>query len=338
MLHPGVEQLVISSVPRNLSFQDLDLQDTMKGVIAAAVLLLGCTSCAAIMPKVSGRTCITGPQQPAEAAAAGFNCLVFYDDFTSESTIDRGITNAPGFNWYPGAILGGGSEPSSDYSVFDSVLTISTQPTPGGAPGLHTIVPTSPTNYVGHTFHAPFYIEYKIATNRATAPGETGTAPCGIGGSLVTRYGWPTVWMEDATMVLAKTNQTNLSGKYAEIDGPYEFYVGCNGEESGEWSPEANVHYWTNWNAYNAGCTNTIMPSGTWSDTTFHVTGALIKTMARGDGTGSVTFYQDGSQIARCTWTSGQPLQSVEKAHFVVFLNSGIGWALHVDYVGIWVP
>jgi len=58
---------------------------------ALVALLLSCSTALAVC----------GPDKaPAPAAAHGFTCEVFWDDFTSSSTVDLGNTRAPGFKWY----------------------------------------------------------------------------------------------------------------------------------------------------------------------------------------------------------------------------------------------
>lgn len=59
-------------------------------VIAAFLFMLGPLHAQQCGPDIA----------PAQAAAHGFTCEVFWDDFTSSSTVDLADTRAPGFKWY----------------------------------------------------------------------------------------------------------------------------------------------------------------------------------------------------------------------------------------------
>src|SRR6266550_3028759 len=49
----------------------------------------------------TGGTCGPDPAPP-QAAALGYTCEVFWDNFTSLSTIDTTSSHVNGFKWYPG--------------------------------------------------------------------------------------------------------------------------------------------------------------------------------------------------------------------------------------------
>lgn len=74
----------------------------------------------------SGFACASNVTAPAAASAAGFDNLVFCDDFNSSSTIDVNATGNQGFNWYTALPRWFGSHtPASDYSLSNSVITLS---------------------------------------------------------------------------------------------------------------------------------------------------------------------------------------------------------------------
>lgn len=62
---------------------------------------------------------------PAQAQAAGYVSLIFNDDFTSAATFDASHSGAPGFNWYLDRLNGWVPASMSEFSIVNSVLTIS---------------------------------------------------------------------------------------------------------------------------------------------------------------------------------------------------------------------
>lgn len=304
-------------------------------VICVGLFLCRCASDSG----VGAGGCALGVSQPAPASEASLNCLRFYDDFAGgTNTIDTNATGRPGFNWYPQNFFRVPATPSSDYDVSDSVLNVNEQPVPGGV-GLQSVGPISfmQNESVGYEVKAPFYIEFKIAVNKSLAPGATGTGGCGVGQkAAVTRYSWPTIWLEDASLLFDQTNQTTTGGNRAEID-VLEFYVGCGGMAPGTWDQQANIHDWSAWNAIGNDSPHHVNWGSTWDDTTYHTVGVLVKTAVIGGGTGSATWYFDGSQMQQITWLEGGALSSTETSSYDIIMNPGYGtWPIHVSYVQVW--
>lgn len=306
-----------------------------------ALIVLAWLLCSSfgIVPAGGGGGCTSEISQPSPASGASLNCLSFYDDFASTNTIDTAATGQPGFNLYPQNYFGIGNTSTGDYSVSNSTLTITNavQTAPGGI-GLQTAAPksVSPNIPIGYQIKAPFYVEIKFATNKSLAPGSLATGPCGVGGMVGARYSWPTLWMQDVSLLFDQTNQTTTGGNRAEID-LLEFYVGCNGMTAGTWDQLANIHIWTAWNTIGPDSTHHVSWGSTWDDMTYHTLGVLVKTAVMGGGTGSATWYFDGSQVQQITWASGGSLSPVETSAFDLIMNPGHStWPIHVDYVQVW--
>jgi hypothetical protein len=287
-------------------------------------------------------SCITGVSQPALAAAQGFNCLAFYDNFASSDTIDTAGAGASGYNWYPqNFFMNFGASgfnytgtPQSDYSVASNTLTVSD--TPGAGMGLNTAGPTqiSPQTYGGRVFNtgtAGYYIKFKLADNWSLEPGAQRLGECNVGGPIEQRYYGGAVWMQPLPLFYAQTTHTSAPGLYGEID-LFENVL-TNGCSGGTVAPDMNVHYWTDWDDYNEGCQNAVSPAGPWDGVTFHTEEDVILPSS------GVTFYHDGSQIASCSWSAGSTLaNSLTNSPQVLVIAPGLGWPMLIQDVEIWTP
>ncbi len=107
--------------------------------------------------------------QPPGARAAGYDKLVFYDDFDSYSTIDMTNSQSGNFNWYLAEWFshGGIALSPSDFSISGSVLTLSEQ-------NLTTAFDTNPQipdNFHGTVFGGGAYIEARFKFDRSLGIG-----------------------------------------------------------------------------------------------------------------------------------------------------------------------
>jgi hypothetical protein len=74
--------------------------------------------------------------------------------------------------------------------------------------------------------------------------------------------------------------------------------------------------------------------------TQYHTWGVLVVPMARGGGTGSLTWYVDGAVSGTpITWTgSGQLGYLIESMMFQINFGAAYNTTLNVDYIGVWTP
>jgi beta-glucanase (GH16 family) len=271
-------------------------------------------------PAVQGTTsnCTAEAQAPSAAAAAGFTKLAFCDDFDSISTIDADTTGAPGYKWYTRQPFGRGRTPQSDYSVADSVLTITDD---NGVNFGITTMDTQTGNGSAWNFG---YFEARISSDLKTAPEMAN--------------GWPSFWSNSAYHLLRETPQTG--GTFAELD----FFENPRNDVNGfagtinEWDKANSIHY------RNANVLAHV--SVDWRQ--WHTVGVLWVR-------GRVTWYLDGKQILDQRYSpNGRPRPSAVEQHLYpvpsgtlsplddekmgmqIILGSGKGWPMYVDWVRVW--
>jgi hypothetical protein len=119
-------------------------------------------------------------QQPAvrPMIAAGFNSVIFFDDFDTTATIDLANSQANGFKWYLANWFTAGSQATNanNVSVANSVLTI------GGGSGVGpTIVSAFDTGvtdaFKGTVFGTGGYFEIRMKFDPSLNGGSAGGAP-----------------------------------------------------------------------------------------------------------------------------------------------------------------
>jgi len=109
-------------------------------------------------------------------ALSTLNRTSFFDDFNSLSTIDLNNTKASNFQWFLNNfwttwITTTPVSPSNWFAISaPSILTISPNTHGGSAMMMMSTVETSPGNFVGQTFRAPFLLEFKIAYPSSSPP------------------------------------------------------------------------------------------------------------------------------------------------------------------------
>lgn len=112
---------------------------------------------------------------PKQVALAGYRTKVFYDDFTSLSTIDTTNSQDSGFNWYIQPWFGNQDVTSSDnINIAGSILTLG-----GGTsnlPSLVTGTSTASTYQIGTAFGGGAYFEARIAVNTSVVAGTNSPA------------------------------------------------------------------------------------------------------------------------------------------------------------------
>ena len=185
---------------------------------------------ALILPHRSRAQVCSAPIPPPQATGAGFNTLVFNDNFGVDSVARSGQTS--GFNWYP---LGNNSLPFADIQVNTTTGTLTiTSDTSGFSYGVGTISKNAPTT----GFWKQGYFECQM---QYSPTGHTTGA-------------WPAFWSFDTTTIGTLLSNGTTFG---ELDFLEAFPGGTEGATSGNNGVTllTTVHQWTS-----NGVTNT--PSG----------------------------------------------------------------------------
>jgi hypothetical protein len=272
---------------------------------------------------------------PAAAAAAGFNTLVFEDDFTTADTIAPAPSTASGYKWYwsfdgaadlwsvattatAASISNGNTGGGSNASPHGGILTLTGPGAPNDAlvtvPGgaLNNGSAVLPAEGDGNWSHAYFeaYIQFQI----------DGT------GTSVESTGWPAFWSwsVEGLREYGFGGSSLSAPAESEIDF-METYGTIFGNTPGNWT--ATMHQWPA-NASSDGDTQ-------HTDSEWHTYGCLWT--STGSGTGQVKFYFDGSQGDSTVDTgTGQTQFSLESMSQFMILGTGKSWDMNVDWVRVW--
>ena len=279
---------------------------------------------------------------PGPAAAAGFNTLVFEDDFTTSNTIAPTQSAAAGYKWYwsfatvaPGwtvatsataaSIANGNSGGGANASAHGGILTV-TGPDlaqegsdgPNGQ-GLITVPGASlnngnavlPAEGDGCWSHAYFeaYLQFKIDGNVSTDPSN----------------GWPAFWSWSVQGLhgFGFGSSSLTAANYTEIDF-MESYGSIFNDTPGTWT--ATMHRWPGGSASDG--------DNNMTDDNWHTYGCLWT--STGNGTGQVQFFFDGTQVDKVPTGTNQTQFSLESMAQFLILGSGQNWNLNVDWVHVW--
>jgi len=254
---------------------------------------------------------------PAAAAGAGYTNLVFDDEFNSINTIDVNNTGAPGYNWYVQLPFGGGTVPSSAYTVSNGVLVL--------AYGDHSASwALSTWNCAGNTGHAFRYGYFEARVHFDPTLGTNAAY-------------WPAFWSFPIDHTCGSASHWN------ELDF-FEAYTGGFASYSGAFV--GTVHDWTYNGSYiNCQNANNYTPTSVdWNQ--WHILGCLWKP-------GQISWYLDNNLLetqyysatgtpnpcANCTSGSGcaTGLFSVmDSESNLVILGSSEHWPMYVDWVHAW--
>jgi hypothetical protein len=268
----------------------------------------------------AGSNCDSGTAAPAAAQSAGFNDLVFCDDFNSTSTIDVNGSGSSGYNWYTNLPFGWGQTQASAYSVSDSVLTVTSTGSTANW-GLSTMDPKTGN---GHTWIFG-YMEARISFDPTLGPQSTG---------------FPAVWAFSAHHV--RSNNTDI---WPEMD-IFEANTPKNESYSGDfWG---TLHQWQNSSTINYQSSNNRQSTNVdWSQ--WHTVASLWVQ-------GQVTWYLDGVPLMTQQYSSQAPpsplanttnginptpagvfnILDTQNPGMELILGSGSGWPLKVDWVRVW--
>lgn len=276
-------------------------------------------SAADTSPVFQGTTgnCTASANAPSPAAAAGFTKTVFCDDFDSLSTIDVNTTGAPGYNWYTRLPRREGRTPQSDYSVANSVLSVT-------APNTYNFALTSMDVQTGNGNAWTFgYFEARLSFDPNAAP-KSG--------------GWPAWWSNSAYHL--RYDPPGHSGHYMELD----FFEGNTTVRT---QFAGTLHEWANNGAIHYQNSNYIPPvKVNWAN--WHTVGVLWVP-------GKIDWYLDGKKLEEQKYSANglpQPLArtmirgpepvglfsslDTEKLGEQMILGSAQGWPLNVDWIRVW--
>jgi len=274
---------------------------------------------AAARPPVQGTTsnCTAAAEAPSVAAEAGFSKLVFCDDFDSLSTIDVKTTGAPGFNWYTRQPFGRGRTPESDYSVANSVLSVTDNNNYNWG-----IASMDPKTRSGNAWTFG-YFEARLSIDPDAAPNGPG---------------WPAWWADSAYHFCYESRDS--PEPFAELDFvevPEARRTAFAGTLS-EWANGMAVHY--------RNSNNFPRVNVNWAQ--WHTVGVLWVR-------GRVTWYLDGRPVIvqEYSASSNPRPHSFSSSHSqehaglfakldserlgeLMILGSASGWPLNVDWVRVW--
>lgn len=342
--------------------------DTVAGAVAAtfriagAQLQLGSSrttfqSTPAVTPTHSAGGSITGGAIPVppQAAAAGFNTLVFNDDFTTTTTIATASSSSTGFNWYWSPQ---GTNSASQYSVNTTYVpgVTDSYATAAGASTGVLILNTCNDSYSAGLVTVP----QNATTTTTVGVWNTGyfeaylycayTIPAGNGAYA---NGDPAWWMFDRRGL---SNGLTSGSIIAECDIVEHYPVGAAGAET--YCLQGLINWLTSsssataTNEYSNAYPNNV--NGAYTQGTpaagWHKWGVLWQ----GNGTtGTVQFYLDGVLLSYPTITGTNPTGSqfilnqggatattgwtAMPAAFMYLLlgSSESGWPLMVDWVRV---
>jgi beta-glucanase (GH16 family) len=238
---------------------------------------------------------------PAQASAAGYRKLVFYDEFNSAANISPDGSGS--YNWYttnfysPSATL-----PNTGYQVGNGYLTILTDAS-GYSEGLATAEPAHSSGVWQHG-----YFESRIRFN-----------PLGSQGGA-----WPAFW---SYSIEGAMGQIPAGSDFAELDFMECYPIG------GSCTFITTLHQWQynpSGNISIAGNPNNVptIPAGT-DFTQWHIYGCLWTP-------NKVQWYLDNKLITTVATGPGTNFTALEQNHMFLLLGTGMNWPMDVDYVHVW--
>lgn len=257
-------------------------------------------------------TCGPDPA-PAPAAAHGFTCETFVDNFTSLSTIDTTNTRAPGFNWYsnngwPGEAGGNTQWQGQVPTLADSYSITGT--------GLTFNVPVGETNrvYIGGG---------AVLTSCVYNPGGgyTGTA-------------FTNGWYADVNMA----SLTGSSNEFLSWYLPTEYYTSTSTGTLFDEIDNSGNNAMTAIIEFLSGATNTIQ--GGQSFDSFHgaphTYGELVVPAAQNGGRSLLANYVDDVVHTSLTYPATGLLSTVASQHYCILLNANSGAIGTFGSVKVW--
>jgi hypothetical protein len=281
----------------------------------------------------------SGVSAPPQAAAAGYNTLTFgtVSNFT-RSTVDMGMTDAAGYQWYFGSSSGAttlnadGSITLGSYAANMGIIQ-------------SAVFPGWLKTWHGTAIGGGAYIETTAAFDQTT---------------INTATGWPSFWtyplehLEDMNgfgVADQWVGQTAGFEHFIEpdimekMDTSNSWYGGYVHDWYGYWNQTCSnyCNYSTPWNV-----ANRVVPGGSTNFTQYHRYGVLW-IPATATRQGSLTYYFDGVQVgptiawtqynnqapppgATTPWTFGV----IDKQHLVMIFGTSASTPMQVKQVVVW--
>ncbi len=263
---------------------------------------------------------------PAQARAAGFSRILFYDDMSSLSTFDLSNTKATGFNWYIApAWPNVASDTPADQAAWaaftptnPATFSLLTNPSTRSGKGVQNTAGATTSN-----------IACATATYQAAAPGYAGRmftppfyAECSMTWNFNSGFGPPAFWFLPK-IFLDGSNDVYYEPDIMESD---DVSVGNLHVEGVFWNPYSSVHS----NSFGAINTTKFVKN------TFQTWGWLWKTMAVNSGTGLMQFYVDNILQFQVTYINTDPLAAMESTIYNLYISNLNGLNLAMNFTGVY--
>jgi hypothetical protein len=237
---------------------------------------------------------------PPQAAAAGFNKLVFDDEFDSDQVSPNGNGS---YKWYRTNFFSSSATLTQyDYLVANGMLMLLSDES-GYSEGLATADAANTSQVYQHG-----YFEARILMN-----------PSGY-----ITYGWPAFWSSSIERALG---QVPVNGTFGELDFAEcipSGYLCTYNTTVHQWQKESSGDVSL---AQNANSVPAIPSNTNLSD--WHVYGCLWTPT-------QIQWYFDNTLVTTTPIGPGTPFTALAQDHMYVVLGTGQYWPMFVDYVHIW--
>jgi hypothetical protein len=273
---------------------------------ALGVLLFLCST-------ASAQTCGPDPV-PAPAAAHGLTCEIFWDDFTSSSTVDLANTGVPGFKWYlqrTGTPIP--TNPADIQFVAGGMKITPSSETTNDLWNVTSCFATGSGTYVGNSPQGSMYVDITITS--LSDPGGT-------------RW-WPVLWALGIRQVAGGTPP----GGYPFVSPEIDFMEHTGGGR--------NLHQWN------------ILAPGSQTDTFVEYGGFVPGSLNPGDKVGTLILAPElngrtGTAVgyineapdahAPATWTPGATYSTTTTMPLCFLFTTGYNRPLVLRSFKVFAP
>jgi hypothetical protein len=290
--------------------------------IALLLLLLCCLTSFPASARILHGGAVAAPSTcgpdptPAPAAARGYTCETFVDNFTSISTIDAANTLAPGFKWYTNNAWPGEASTMPQWQSF-----------------LNTLPDSYSIDANGLEFHVP-----QSENNRIYISGGAMLLSCGYapGGGYVGQT-FSNGWYADVQVTAATVSGAEDISWYE----PTEFYTSTvSGVIFDELDNDGTTSHGTLWEWLADGSyTNTALYSHgfvtAWDGPNTY--GMLVVPASQNGGNNLIGWYENDIYKASGSYApSSGILVTVGTDHFCIILQSNYGLPETIRSVKVW--
>lgn len=261
------------------------------------------------LPTNAGFGRLSKPTPPPQAVAAGYNRLVFDEEFSSTDGIDTNNTGKPGFNFYRRLPFGYPAERASSMSVSNGVLTLTTRVSNMGL----VSICKSGSGWTGFTATGGAYFEASISFDPT------------LGASRRPSSRWPSFWSMAAEHLYGGINTNFLEIDFFEYDT----------SRAGANTYGGAIHAWadsrteaTN-NQADERFIIAVPPSTDWKNS-FNTFGTLWV-----PGAGINYYFNDKLTTDTNLYSQYPEFEPGDRQHMPLILGSD-GWPMKVDWVRVW--